>query len=327
MVQFYDEDSYLIEAVGRFAAQAIAAGDISIVIATPAHREALVRELEARGISAAALAEQGRYIALDATETLDTFMVDGWPDAARFQASVGALVARSVARCKGQLAAFGEMVALLWGEGKHDAAVHLERLWNDLMLEHKFSLLCGYPMNGFDREDHRRLFFSICGEHSHVNPTEEYPAQGSEGQRRRHVAKLQQKTRALETEIRLSQERVLILQKQADSGTWELDLSDETVSLSSAAARILGLRSGRLPLRELLALMYYSGDRQAVMNGIDKSRTGRKEFIAEFRLQRSGRTHVLSIRGKTVYNTGQPLILGVLSDVTSRFETPDFRSA
>jgi PAS domain S-box-containing protein len=134
------------------------------------------------------------------------------------------------------------------------------------------------------------------------------------------VAKLQQKTRALETEIRLSQERVLILQKQGDSGTWELDLSDETVSLSSAAARMLGLRSGRLPLRELLALMYYSGDRQAVMNGIDKSRTGRKEFIAEFRLQRNGRTHVFSIRGKTVYNTGQPLILGVLSDVTSRFE-------
>ena len=28
--------------------------------------------------------------------------------------------------------AFGEMVALLWAEGNHAAAIRLEELWNDL---------------------------------------------------------------------------------------------------------------------------------------------------------------------------------------------------
>ena len=59
---------------------------------------------------------QGRYIALDAAETLAKIMVEGFPDAARFREVIGKLViqAQNEAGHASGVVAFGELVALLW---------------------------------------------------------------------------------------------------------------------------------------------------------------------------------------------------------------------
>ena len=49
------------------------------MIATKAHRDGLAQRFQARGLDTTRAIEQGRYIALDAAETLAKFMVDGWP--------------------------------------------------------------------------------------------------------------------------------------------------------------------------------------------------------------------------------------------------------
>src|ERR1700676_3819674 len=67
-VQFYADDSFLLDGLSRFIGTALGAGD-AIVLATPAHREALERRLQARGLSTAKAIRQGRYIVLDAAET------------------------------------------------------------------------------------------------------------------------------------------------------------------------------------------------------------------------------------------------------------------
>jgi hypothetical protein len=59
-------------------------------------------------------------------------MVDGWPDEQRFAEVVGTVVQRMAQNGSRRVCAFGEMVALLWAEGRHDAAIRLEELWNDL---------------------------------------------------------------------------------------------------------------------------------------------------------------------------------------------------
>src|ERR1043166_5358939 len=48
-----------------------------------------------------------------------------------------------------RLVAFGEMVALLWAEGKRDATIRLEEFWNELAEKYTFDLLCGYPIAVF----------------------------------------------------------------------------------------------------------------------------------------------------------------------------------
>lgn len=59
-VQFYADDSFLLDGLSRFIGTALGAGDSAIVLATPAHREALERRLQARGLSTAKSIRQGR---------------------------------------------------------------------------------------------------------------------------------------------------------------------------------------------------------------------------------------------------------------------------
>jgi PAS domain-containing protein len=323
-VKFYEDDSTLIEALGQHIGNALESGDTAIVIATKAHRDGLAEELRLRKINVSGAIKAGLFIELDAARTLAKFMVGGGPDKKKFEETVGALVSGAAARTKPgrRLVAFGEMVALLWAEGKRDATVRLEELWNDLGQLHAFDLLCGYPIGVFDRLEHRQLFFSICGEHTEVNPAESYPVHGSDMQRRRSAARLQQKAKALEAEIRIGQERVQLLQQVTKAGTWELDIVNDTFSFSSAAAKLLGFSSSsRVRLGQLMDLMYYSGDREAVFASLQAAQRHRKDFKSTFRVRQGDGTRIVAIQGKTFYNGGSPLMLGVLSDVTPTAET------
>jgi len=100
-----------------------------------------------------------------------------------------------------QVAAFGEMVALLWAEGKHEAAICLEQLWNDLARTHSFTLRCGYPMAGFSEEGDAELIQKVCAEHSHVIPSESYASLVREEERLLNIVYLQQKAQALQREM------------------------------------------------------------------------------------------------------------------------------
>jgi PAS domain S-box-containing protein len=202
-VQFYSEDQSLITGLSRLIATALGTGSSAIVIATKPHREALTLELQARGLDTMTAVWQGRFTVLDAAETLAKFTVDGWLHAALFAEVIGGCIARAKAASHGgnsRVVAFGEMVSLLWAQGKPDAALRLEQLWNDLGKTHDFSLRCAYPIGNFAREEDGEPFLKICAEHSGVIPGESYTELATEAERLRNVSQLQQKARALETE-------------------------------------------------------------------------------------------------------------------------------
>jgi signal transduction histidine kinase len=211
-VQFYADDSFLLDGLSRFIGTALGAGDAAIVIATSAHRELLERRLQARGLSTAKSIRQGRYIVLDAAETLQKFMVEGFPDAVRFRELLSSFVVRARAAVEpgARVVAFGEMVALLWEDGKYDAAIRLEQLWNELGKEHSFFLHCAYPIKSFAHDHHSEPFLKICSEHSDVIPSDSFTALNSQAEQRRNIALLQQKEQAhdalRETKIRLENE-------------------------------------------------------------------------------------------------------------------------
>jgi PAS domain-containing protein len=318
-VQFYETDSTLIEVLGSQLGSALEAGDTVVIIATNKHLDGLRAELASRNTDFEAASQIGRYMEFDAAESLRQFMVNGLPDKKKFENSIGAIVAKAESAVKPghRLVLYGEMVALLWAEGKQEATVLLEALWNGLAQRHTFHLLCGYPISAFDRAEHRRYFFNICGEHTHINPAESYPARGSENQRRRSVARLQQKTKALETEIRISQQRLSLLQKVTKAGSWELDIVSDLLSFSSAAAKLLGYDSAsQIRLSEFMDLMYYSGDRETVAGHLQAAQRHRTDFAAKFRIRRGEETRIIEIQGKTFYNSGSPIMLGVFTDVT-----------
>ena len=167
VVQFYLSDDEMVETAGRHLADAIGSGSLAIVIATPVHVRAFAAWLAAAGIDVAAAVADGSYVVLDAGETLQRFLVDGRPDARRFDAEIGELV-RSAAAGGRRVCAYGEMVALLWGEGKVNAAIQLESLWNELSTRVPFSLFCSYPSVSATGEDQTEALAQVCCMHSAV---------------------------------------------------------------------------------------------------------------------------------------------------------------
>jgi signal transduction histidine kinase len=235
-VQFYDDDAFLLDELSRSIGSALGAGDSAIVIATREHREGLARRLEARGLDITRAAGEGRYVALDAAETLSKFMVEGWPDAVRFTDLIGGVVARATAAANSEhsrVAAFGEMVALLWAEGKTEAALKLEHLWNDLAQIHAFDLSCGYPIRFFGQSDDGNPIESICAAHSHVIPAESYTSLITEEERFRAILLLQQKAQALETEIEEREKVEESLRQRNDELRQAVATRDEFLSVAA----------------------------------------------------------------------------------------------
>jgi PAS domain S-box-containing protein len=169
IVYFYQESDSLLESLGDFIGSALGAGNAAIIIATKVHLDGLQERLKACGLDTQKASRQGRYVALDASELLSQIMVDGMPDDERFADTVGKAIGRMSAPLKGprpEIAAFGEMVALLWTEGKVEAAIRLEQLWNELAKKYSFSLRCAYPMAGCHGEKNIQPLVRICAEHS-----------------------------------------------------------------------------------------------------------------------------------------------------------------
>jgi signal transduction histidine kinase len=242
-VQFYDEDSALLDELSRFVGTELLSGDAAIVIATKTHRDALSERLQSRGFDTARAIEQGRYIALDAEETLARLMRDGLPNVDLFGEVMGGILNQASAaaeRKTRRIAAFGEMVALLWARGNAAAAVRLEQLWNDLARTYPVTLRCAYPMTDFDRQDHSDSFLKMCDAHSRVIPVESYTALHSEDERFRSITYLQQKAQALETEM--AERKRVEEELRRTKADLEFQVEQRTSALRQLSARLLSLQ-------------------------------------------------------------------------------------
>jgi hypothetical protein len=167
-LQLYADDAALLDTLEGFVSAGLSAGEAVIVVATRAHRASLAARLVAKGIDVEGAAAARRYFAWDAEETLARFMRDGWPEDALFEAAVYPLLQEVRSQgCK--VRAFGEMVALLWAQGRVGATLRLEQLWNQVIRREKIPVLCAYPRAGFHR-DAVDSFRAICAAHSRRVP-------------------------------------------------------------------------------------------------------------------------------------------------------------
>jgi anti-sigma regulatory factor (Ser/Thr protein kinase) len=175
-VNFYDDDAEAVASVTRYVLQGLTQGDRVVVVATAPHRAAVDHALLRLGTDPAAARSAGRYIALDASETLETFMVDDSPERVRFEANVGGIL-RAAAADGSAVRVFGEMVALLWDQGNVAGAIELESLWNELAAGQQFTLLCAYPTTVLDASPFTDIT-RVCDLHSVVVPPSSYELAG-----------------------------------------------------------------------------------------------------------------------------------------------------
>lgn len=174
-VHFYDRPASLIDRVCEYVREGFRGGDAAIIICTPEHLQSVDACLGARGFDVAALRASGQYVSLDAARTLGLFTVNGRPDRIRFSDVVGGQLLRTQATYP-RVRAFGEMVALLWAQGKSQAALELEDLWNELLGHHPFSLMCAYSLDVLGRPANLQTVVDIAKVHGEVLGTVETAA-------------------------------------------------------------------------------------------------------------------------------------------------------
>jgi anti-sigma regulatory factor (Ser/Thr protein kinase) len=171
-VSFYDHEYELVDTVARFVAEGLAQHQRVVVVLTEPHRVAVESLLCVLGVDPQVEHRAQRYIALDAEMTLGAILDGDIPDVGRFEQSIRGFV--SDAREDGsEIRMFGEMVNLLWQRGNVAGAIQLEGLWNDLLAEDPFELLCAYPsthLSGSRLADVN----AVCARHSSVAPPHSY---------------------------------------------------------------------------------------------------------------------------------------------------------
>jgi DNA-binding NarL/FixJ family response regulator len=170
-VQFYSDDASFLAGFTRFVEAALEAGNAVIVVATESHRNSLLQRLQLHGVDVFASIEKGSYIPLDVADTLSTFMVNDLPDPDRFLKIAGDLIAAAAKAAKGErprVAACGECAPSLWTQGRADAAIQLEHLWDEIAKTCDVDILCGYVLDSCQREQESHIYERICAEHSAI---------------------------------------------------------------------------------------------------------------------------------------------------------------
>jgi len=171
LVQLYDNEASLTTRISHYLREGLERQEAVIAIASTPHREAIRTDLREHEVDVDQAVDQGRLILLDAEETLAQFMVEGRPDADRFEAKVGSLLDNTAAKDGSRsLRAYGEMVDLLWKDGNRSAAIHLEHLWHRLLRRRSLPLLCAYRIDILDPSFHEECFQSVLAIHSHLVP-------------------------------------------------------------------------------------------------------------------------------------------------------------
>jgi MEDS: MEthanogen/methylotroph, DcmR Sensory domain len=169
-VRFYEDAQSLARMVATFVAEGFIGGLPAVIVATPEHRDAIIDKLNAMSFDLSHLKRRGDLIVLDARDMLDSFMIDGMPNAEQFEAAMLPVIDKACRKRQDcVIRAYGEMVDVLWKDGFEAAAVRLEMLWNQLANTRQFSLLCGYSMGNFYKA---AAFDAICHQHTHVLSTD-----------------------------------------------------------------------------------------------------------------------------------------------------------
>ena len=165
-VRFYDTEMSLCRIVAGFLKEGLILGQPAMIIATPEHSPGIIAELRARDVAVKELQNSGHLVVLDAADTMAQFMVDGVPNRDRFLATIRPVLDRLRPPSEDRgVRAYGEMVDLLWKEGRDIAAMQLETLWNQLGRLTEFSLMCGYATGNFYRD---ATMQAVTRQHTHV---------------------------------------------------------------------------------------------------------------------------------------------------------------
>lgn len=164
VLQLYQQEARLLDALADFAAAGLRADEGVVVIASTPRWQLLLDRLQSSGIDSheRVLRGQLRLFGLKV-------MLDAVPNRQRFSEVINGVLAFAHAR-HSRVRVFSELTDALWRAGELAAACRCERYWKHLLAVHGCQLLCACPIDSLEGNAYDGTLQALCGEHTHVRP-------------------------------------------------------------------------------------------------------------------------------------------------------------
>jgi hypothetical protein len=164
-VDFFHSDDELTTTTANFLHEGFVNGCSCIAVLTQQHFAAVQELLAAHGLDAQRLIDDYRFVAVDASEALETLSSDDRLDLCGFYGKFSELI-RLLSAGGREVRIIGEVAGLLAERGRMDTVFRVEELCNELSREHAFRMYCLYRENLFAEPLNNRDRRRICAAHS-----------------------------------------------------------------------------------------------------------------------------------------------------------------
>jgi PAS domain S-box-containing protein len=246
-MQFYEGEPTLVSRVAQYVLEGIRAGEPVLLLCAEGHEQLLEGALLGAGLAVEQARRTKLYRVLSANHILDCVLDEGWPVGERLARLIRFETEQSDALPGHTVRLYSELTSLLWGSGRSQAAIEVERLWGEIAHDLSLKLYCGCPMSLFE-QDSPAAFEELCRLHDDVIPGESYTDSGAE--QSRLAARLQHASKSLghmlgrQSEALLDCEsRYRRLFESSSDGLYRLGTDLRLRSVNPALARICGYES------------------------------------------------------------------------------------
>ena len=175
VVQLYDSDAFLANAVSYFAAEGLQRGEAVLLTGTKAHLDGIRRDLRMRGVDTGACARSGQLRETD----VETFAAAAMSGEALQRAALDAVLGAALAGVRADprfkvVRWWGETSAVVYQRAGVEVALSAETSGDEMAKEHGLTLFCSYHCDRFDPRGYDGVLRDICCKHSHLIPAEDY---------------------------------------------------------------------------------------------------------------------------------------------------------
>lgn len=170
-VHFHANDSRYLDEISQLVGAALQSGGQVVLVTSDATRIGVNQRLQARQMNLAVLAAREQYVATDSALALSLVMHEGRLDAKRVAEMIHGLDQLRLAGPhgpRGRLTICGDMSAVLCRNGDFEAALQLERIWDDLTRALPFFTVCCHAIDCFENSEALNLLSNVCAVHSAV---------------------------------------------------------------------------------------------------------------------------------------------------------------
>ncbi|HEY0798338.1 MAG TPA: MEDS domain-containing protein [Candidatus Baltobacteraceae bacterium] len=171
LVQLFGADRQpLISRLSTYFAEGLRNGDGLLIVSGRSLFDALLPGLVQVQHGRAAEGSLWRSLRfIDAHELLERISIADEPDWDAFESAVTSELEKLARACGcKRVRVYGEMVGLLWTQGRRASALQLENFWNRLLEWSDFDLYCGYPIDIFSADFALGAVDGVFCAHTHL---------------------------------------------------------------------------------------------------------------------------------------------------------------